>query len=103
MLTADNMFSPNNQQKFQQRPRMYLFQKPKINFAVFIAFLKSTQKFVYLQKNHQLDSLNISEVIDSEKCSYLNAKKQLFQKTIRDSPSWRVPNTAQICMAVLLS
>ena len=41
-------------------------------------FLKSTWNFVSLQKKEQPDSLNISEVIDSEKYSYWNAKKQVF-------------------------
>ena len=48
---ADNMYSPHNWQKFPQRPQTYLCEKPKIHFAIFIAFLKSTQKFLYLEKN----------------------------------------------------
>ena len=96
------MYSPHYRQKFQQRPQTYLWEKQKIISAIFILFLKPTRKLVCLEKNDQLDSLNISEVIDSEKSSYLNAKKQLFQKILYDWPCWRVPNTVQIYMAVLL-
>ena len=78
------MYSPHYRQKFQQRPQTYLWEKQKTISAIFILFLKSTRKLVCLEKNDQLDSLNISEVIDSEKSSYLNAKKQLFQKILYD-------------------
>ena len=77
-LTAHNIYSPHNWQKFLQRLQRYLWKKWKINFPNFIAFLKSTQNLIYLEKNDQLDSLNISKVVDSKKCSSLNAKKQLF-------------------------
>ena len=72
-------------------------------FGIFIPFLKCPWNFVYLQKKHQLDSLNISEVIDSEKYSYWNAKKQLFQNNLWESAHSRIPNTTQICIAALLS
>ena len=32
----------------------------------------------HFQKKDQIHSLNISEVIDSEKCGYFNARKLLF-------------------------
>ena len=35
-------------------------------------------KFCLFKKKDNFHSLNISEVIDSEKCSYLNAKNELF-------------------------
>ena len=62
---------------------MQLSEKRKIISGIFIAFLKSTMNLLYLEKNYLLDTLNISEVIDSEKSFYLNSKKQLFQKTLR--------------------
>ena len=62
---------------------MQLSEKRKIISGIFIAFLKSTINLLYLEKNYLLDTLNISEVIDSEKSFYLNSKKQLFQKTLR--------------------
>ena len=65
-------------------------------------FLTSISNFVYLEKKEQLHTLNISEVIHSEKCSYLSAKKQLFQNTLRESTCSHVPSTAKIFMAALL-
>ena len=102
-LIADNMYSPHNWEKFRQRLQTHVSKKGKIIFGIFIAFLKSALNFVYLEKQDQLDSLNSSEVIDSEKCSYFNLKKQLLQNKLREWPHWRVPNTAEICMALLLS
>ena len=55
------------------------------------------------ENEDQLHSLNISEVIDSEKCGYLNARKLLFQNTLRGSTCSRVENVDVICTAPLLS
>ena len=55
------------------------------------------------EKKDQLHILNISEVIDSEKCAYLTAQKLLFKNTLPESTSWWVLNTAEITMAELLS
>ena len=41
--------------------------------------------------------------MDTEKRSYLNAKKQLFQNNIQQWAHSRVQNTAQIGMGALLS
>ena len=49
----------------------------------FIAFLRSSENFVHFEKKDQPHTLNISEVIDSEKCGYLNARKLLFQNTFK--------------------
>ena len=103
MLTADNVYSAHNLKKFHQRIQTQLSEKWKTISRIFIPFSKSAANSSYLQKKDHLDSLNISQVIDSEKCSYLNAKKQLFQNI---PPQWtcsRVPNTAQVCMTALLS
>ena len=35
--------------------------------------LKSSSNFAHFQKKVQLDSLNVSKVIDSKECGYLNA------------------------------
>ena len=40
---------------------------------------------MHVQKKDQLDSLNISEVIESEKYVYLNDRKLLFQNTRQKS------------------
>ena len=102
-LTADNMYSPHNSEKLPQRLQTYLSERRKIIPATFIPYLQSTGKFVYFEKKHQIHSLNISKVIDFEKSSYLNTKKQLFQNTLREWTCSRIPNTAQIGMGALLS
>ena len=56
-----------------------------------------------LEKKDQPYSLNISEVSDSEKSGSLNARKFLFQNTLRESARSRVLNTADTTMAELLS
>ena len=53
--------------------------KKKENISsTFMVFLESTQNFTHFQRKDQLYSLNISEVIDSEKCGYFNARKLQF-------------------------
>ena len=101
-LTADNMYSPHNCGKLPQWLQTQLAQKAKTIPIIFVAFLESTWNFVSLGKEDQLHSLNISKVIDSKKCSYMDAKKQLFQNTLREWTCSRVPNTVQILMAPLL-
>ena len=46
--------------------------------AIFIAFLESKQDFAYFEKNDQLHSLNVLEVIDPNNCGYFIAHKVLF-------------------------
>ena len=93
-ITVDSMYSPHNWEKFPQRLQTQLSKKGKVISEIFIALFKSIWIFVYLEKKDQLHNLNISEVIDPEKCSDLNAKKQLFQNTFHQwTCSW-VPNTA---------
>ena len=103
MLTTHNMYSPHNWEKFAQQFQTYLSEKPKIVSAIFITYLKSTRKFFHLEKNYRLHSINISEVLHSEKYSYLNAKKQLFQNTLQEWTCSRVPNTAQMFIGALFS
>ena len=57
---------------------------------------------MHFQNKDQLYSLNISEVTDSEKYGCLNARKRLFQNTLRGSTCSRVLNTADTTMAALL-
>ena len=68
-MMADNIYSPHNWQKFPKQFQRQLSQKGKIIFGIFIAFLKSTWNFVYLEKKDQLHSWIIYEVTDSEKYS----------------------------------
>ena len=48
----------------------------------FIAFLKSTLNFEYLEKKDQLQSLIITEIINCEIGSYLNVQKAIFHVTL---------------------
>ena len=50
-------------------------------------------------KKDELYTWNISELIDSEKCSYLNARKLLFSNTLCGSMCSRVLNTAEMTIA----
>ena len=57
---------------------------------------------MHFEKKDQLYSLNISQVSDSWKCGYLNARKLLFQNTLRELTWSRVLKTADTTMAALL-
>ena len=57
---------------------------------------------MHFQKKDQLYRLNISEVLDSEKCGYLNAGKLSFENSLRESRSSWVLNTADTNMEALL-
>ena len=50
---------------------MQLSEKPKIFCCIFIPFLESTLNSKHFEKEMSL----LSEVIDSEKCAYLNEKR----------------------------
>ena len=58
---------------------------------------------MYFGEKDKVHRLNIFEVIDSEKCGYLNVRKLPFQNTLRESTCTRVLNTAETTMAALLS
>ena len=55
------------------------------------------------EKKDQGHSLNICEVIESEKCVDLNARKLLFKNTLPESTCLRIPNTVEIFRPGLLS
>ena len=77
-LSADHMYSRHRWEKFQEQVQALLSEKRKTYLQNFIAFLESAQSFGYFEKKDQLHSLNISEFIDPEKCSYFNARKLLL-------------------------
>ena len=52
--------------------QMHLSEQPRTFSRVFVTFLESTLNLKHLKKK-QLHSLSISEIIDSKRCSYLNA------------------------------
>ena len=73
-----HMYCRHNSEKLGRHVQTPLPQKPRNCFPIFIAFLQSTSNLVHFEKKGQLQSLNISEVIDSKKYGYLNARKSPF-------------------------
>ena len=71
-LTADDKYSGSNMQNFPQHFQTPLSQKQKIFSEFFIAFLKCAWNLERFQKKHEYASLIISEIIDTERCGYLN-------------------------------
>ena len=68
---------------------MPLSQNWKTFSEIFMALLQSTQNFVHFEKKDQLHSVNILEIIDSEKYGYLNARTFPFWNTHHESTcSW---------------
>ena len=53
--------------------QMQLSEKRKTFFAFFIAFSESPLNFGHFRKKKEVHSSSISEVIDSQRCVYLNA------------------------------
>ena len=102
-LMSDHMYSAHFWEKIQQQNKTQFCEKPKTISQICITFFKSTWNFAHLEKKYQLDSSNILEVIDSEKCSCLNAKKLLFQNTLQESTCSRLPKTVPVCAAWFLS
>ena len=62
----------------------------------FIAFLKSTLNLKYFERKDHSHSLSITEIINFETGSYLNAQKAIFNATLRQTTCERVPNTAEV-------
>ena len=52
---------------------MQLSEKLETCSVFFIAFLESALNFEHFEKKNQPHSSSISEVIDSQRCVYLNA------------------------------
>ena len=57
--------------------------KLKTSSRFFIAFLKSTLNFEYLEKKDQSQSLTITEIINCETGTDLNVQKAIFHATLR--------------------
>ena len=85
MVRTNDKYSCHNWEKFLQKVQPQLSSKPKIFFASFITFLKFTENFEGFFKKDHVHSSIIFEVIESEKCGYLNARKVLFQNTLLKS------------------
>ena len=71
-LTADDQFSGSNMQNLPQQFRTPLSQKQKTFSAFLIKFLKVEWNLEHFQKKDEYPSVIISEIIDVERCGYLN-------------------------------
>ena len=86
--------------QYLQRP---LTEKWETFSGIFIQLLDSTQNFADFQKKGEVHRLIICEVIESQNCVDVNARKLLFNNTLRESMCSPVPNTVEICTEGLLS
>ena len=82
-FTGHRIYSRQKQEKLHEQPQTLLCQKRRTFSAIFIAFFECRQSLPHLGKKDQLYNLNISEVLDLDKCDYFNARKLLFQNTLR--------------------
>ena len=62
----------------------------------FLAFLKSTLNFEYLETKDQSQRLKITEIINCETGSYINVQKAMFHATLRETTCLRVPIIAEM-------
>ena len=102
-LTSDHMHSHQNWENFAQHVQRPLSQKSETFSPIFIEFSDSSQTFSHFHKKDQVHSLNIWEIIESEKSVDFNAWKLLFEKTLPESTCSHVTNNVEICTAELLS
>ena len=82
-LTAEYTYSRRNMQTFPQEVQTPLSLKQKPFSGFFTAFLKSTWNGKHFQKKGESSSLNISEIIDSERGGYLSFREALLQNGFR--------------------
>ena len=72
ILTANDKYSRHNWENFRQQIPTQLSKKQKISSEFLIHFLNCTPNFEDFQKKDEYHNLSISEIIDSERGSYLN-------------------------------
>ena len=71
-LTADNKYSRYNVHNFTQQVETPLSQKQKTFSQFFIKFLKCAWNLEHFEKKEEYPSLIISDMMDCERCFYLN-------------------------------
>ena len=71
-LTADDKNSGKNKQNLRQQFQTPLYHKQKTFSGFFIDFLKCASNLEHFQKKDEYRSLIISDIIDAERCGYLN-------------------------------
>ena len=77
-LTADYMYSRHRWEKSHQQVLRLLSQNKKYLLKILLHFYNLRKIFPILKKEDHLHTLNILEVIDSEKCGYFNSWIPLF-------------------------
>ena len=70
-------------QNVPQQFQTPLSKNQKTFSRFFIAFRKCAWNLQHFQKKDEYPSLIIYEIIDAEKCDYLNVKKVFLRNTIR--------------------
>ena len=71
-LTADDKYCGSNMKNLPQQFQTPLSHKQKKFSRFFIAFLKIARNLEHFKKKDEYPSLIISEIIDAERCGYLN-------------------------------
>ena len=72
-LTANYEYSRRNRENLQLPIQIKLSKKPSTFCRISFAFLEFTLDFLCSQKKNEPHRSSISGVIDSERCTYLNA------------------------------
>ena len=81
--TANHEYSRSNRETLPLQIQITLSKKPSSLLPYFFCyFLESTLNFQCSETKHELHRSNITEVIHSGRCAYLNAKQELFLKTL---------------------
>ena len=71
-FTTDGKYSRDERQNLPELIQMQLPRKSKAFKQIFTMFLKSKSHLKHFEKADEPHSLNISEIIDSERRGYLN-------------------------------
>ena len=71
-LTADDKYSGSNMQNLPQQFQTPLSPKQKTFSGFSFTFLECAWNLEHFQKKDEYPSLIISEIIDAERCGYLN-------------------------------
>ena len=71
-LTVDNKYSCRNMQNLPQQFQTPLSQKGKTFCGFFIVFMKCASKGEHFQKEDKYRSVTTSEILESERGSFLN-------------------------------
>ena len=71
-LTTDDKYSSRNIQNLTQQLQTTMSQKQKTFYRIFITYVKSRRSSDDFVKKDESTSLSIYDIIDAEKCGYLN-------------------------------